>query len=108
MAHVNYKGLLRQALIFILYFSIILISFFFWGSDKEYNLNQTIARGFISNDAIFFEIHDPSKGTVLENYLATMILLSFRRQEMLILFSAKQVVFQWIHPQLKEKILIMS
>ena len=63
MAHVNYKGLLRQALIFILYFSIILISFFFWGSDKEYNLNQTIARGFISNDAIFFEIHDPSKGT---------------------------------------------
>ena len=63
MAYINYKGLLRQALIFILFLSITLISFFFWGSDKEYNLNQTIARGFISNDAIFFEVHDPSKGT---------------------------------------------
>jgi len=63
MAHVNYKGMLRYALIFILFFSITLISFFFWGSDKEYNLNQTIARGYISNNAIFFEVHDPSKGT---------------------------------------------
>lgn len=41
-------------------FAILAVGFLFECTDAEYNYNQQIARGFISKDAVFFEIDDPS------------------------------------------------
>ena len=59
----SFRGLLRYLSVFLLFYSILLVSFFFWGSDAEYNTNQKIARGYISEKSIFFDVHDPSKKT---------------------------------------------
>lgn len=59
----SFKGILRFSSVFILYFSIVLVAFVFWGSDEEYNTNQMIARGFISERSVFFDVHDPSAKT---------------------------------------------
>ena len=37
------------------------IGVIFCATDSEYNLNQTIARGYISKNAVFFEVQDYSK-----------------------------------------------
>lgn len=49
----------------VLFFAFVFIAFFFISSDKEYNLNQQIDRGFISRDAIFFVVDDPSYRTAV-------------------------------------------
>lgn len=48
---------------FVLFFSFVFVSFFLTSSDKEYNLNQQIDRGYISRNAIFFVIDNPSYRT---------------------------------------------
>ena len=44
-----------------LFFALMVVGVVFCATDSEYNLNQTIARGYISKNAIFFEIHDPTR-----------------------------------------------
>ena len=44
-----------------IFFALMIIGVIFCATDSEYNLNQTIARGYISRNAIFFEIQDYSK-----------------------------------------------
>ena len=63
-----------------LFFALMTVGVIFCASDSEYNLNQMIARGYISRNAVFFQIHDKSKayshteiivnddGDVEENY----------------------------------------
>lgn len=47
-------------LVAFLYFSILVVGFVFSSTDAEYNYNQQIARGFISEKAVFFDIDDLS------------------------------------------------
>lgn len=51
---------------FLLFFCVTFVTFFFFAIDGEYNMNQMIDRGFISRNAIFFEINDPSRMSVPE------------------------------------------
>ena len=63
-----------------LFFALMTVGVIFSASDSEYNLNQMIARGYISRNAAFFQIHDKSRayshteiivnddGDVEENY----------------------------------------
>ena len=63
-----------------LFFALMTVGVIFCASDSEYNLNQMIARGYISRNAAFFQIHDKSRaysnteiivnddGEVEENY----------------------------------------
>jgi len=63
-----------------LFFALMTVGVIFCASDSEYNLNQMIARGYISRNAAFFQIHDKSRayanteiivnddGDVEENY----------------------------------------
>ena len=44
-----------------IFFALMTIGVIFCATDSEYNLNQTIARGYISRNVIFFEIHDPTR-----------------------------------------------
>lgn len=44
-----------------LFLSFISGGFIYYATDVEYNLNQQIARGYISQNAVFFELHDPSR-----------------------------------------------
>jgi hypothetical protein len=46
--------------IFFFFFSVMMIGFVFICTDEEYNFNQQIARGYITRDALFFNIYDPS------------------------------------------------
>lgn len=55
------RGRLLSSSAFFAFFSLVVVSFVFAATDKEYNLNQQIARGYITRDAIFFEPHDPSR-----------------------------------------------
>lgn len=50
---------------FILFFAFVFIAFYFVSSDKEYNLNQQVDRGYISRNAIFFAIDNPSYRTAV-------------------------------------------
>ena len=43
-----------------LFMAFIAVGFIFTCTDAEYNMNQQIARGFITRDAVFFEFDDPS------------------------------------------------
>lgn len=47
-------------LISFLFFAMLVTGFVFACTDAEYNYNQQIARGFISKDAVFFDIDDLS------------------------------------------------
>ena len=47
----------------IVYFAVILVGYVFVCTDSEYNLNQQIARGYISRNSLFFEIYNPSYKT---------------------------------------------
>lgn len=51
---------LSDFIITILLAAVIIVGFIFVGTDIEYNLNQQIARGYISREATFFEIDNPS------------------------------------------------
>lgn len=53
-------GRLLSSVIF-LFFALMTVGVIFCATDSEYNLNQTIARGYISRNVIFFEIHDPTR-----------------------------------------------
>ena len=44
-----------------IFFALMTIGVIFCATDSEYNLNQTIARGYISRNAVFFEVQDYSK-----------------------------------------------
>ena len=45
-----------------IFFALMTVGVIFSATDSEYNLNQTIARGYISKNAVFFQIRDKSKG----------------------------------------------
>ena len=47
-------------LVAFLYFSILVVGFVFSSTDAEYRYNQQLARGFISEKAVFFDIDDLS------------------------------------------------
>lgn len=55
------KSLLFKLSIVFLFFSVLLVEYVFVCTDAEYNLNQQIARGYISRDACFFDIVDLSR-----------------------------------------------
>lgn len=55
------RGSLMASSAFFVFFSLIVVGFVFTATDVEYNLNQQIARGYITKDAVFFEPHDPSR-----------------------------------------------
>lgn len=59
----DFRGRLMSTSAFFVFFAFVIVGFIFVSTDKEYNLNQQIARGYITRDAIFFEIHDPSRMT---------------------------------------------
>ena len=46
---------------FFLFFSFFVVWFILLSTDTEYNMNQQIARGYITRNAIFFEMHDPTR-----------------------------------------------
>ena len=46
--------------IFLFFFAVIVVGYVFVCTDEEYNYNQQIARGYITRDALFFNIFDPS------------------------------------------------
>ena len=46
--------------IFLFFFAVIVVGYVFICTDEEYNYNQRIARGYITRDALFFNIFDPS------------------------------------------------
>ena len=46
--------------IFLFFFAVIVVGYVFTCTDEEYNYNQQIARGYITRDALFFNIFDPS------------------------------------------------
>ena len=50
-------------LIVFLFFAILVVGFVFACTDAEYNYNQQIARGFITKDAVFFDLDDLSYRT---------------------------------------------
>ena len=41
---------------FLLFFSVMFIPFFYMSTGKEYDYNQQVSRGFISREAVFFNI----------------------------------------------------
>lgn len=47
-------------LIVFIFFSVLVVGFVFACTDAEYNYNQQIARGFITKDAVFFDLDDLS------------------------------------------------
>ena len=47
-------------LVAFLYFSILVVGFVFSSTDAEYRYNQQLARGFITEKAVFFDIDDLS------------------------------------------------
>lgn len=47
-------------LIVFIYFAVLVVGFVFACTDAEYNYNQQIARGFITKDAVFFDLDDLS------------------------------------------------
>lgn len=56
-------------LVAFLYFSILVVGFVFSCTDAEYNYNQQIARGFISKEAIFFDLDNLSyRQSVFKTY----------------------------------------
>lgn len=59
------KSIVRSSVLFNLtiayiYFFSIVVGFVFICSDREYNLNQQMARGYITSDSVFFDFEDPS------------------------------------------------
>lgn len=50
----------KYIIVSFLFFAIVLVGFVFLCTDMEYNYNQQMARGFISRDAIFFDIDNLS------------------------------------------------
>lgn len=50
-------------LIVFIYFAVLVVGFVFACTDAEYNYNQQIARGFITKDAVFFDLDDLSYRT---------------------------------------------
>ena len=50
-------------LIVYIYFAVLVVGFVFACTDAEYNYNQQIARGFITKDAVFFDLDDLSYRT---------------------------------------------
>lgn len=51
---------LKQILVVFLFFAVMVAGFVFSATDNEYNYNQQIARGFVSREAVFFDIDNPS------------------------------------------------
>ena len=47
-------------LVVFIYFAVLVVGFVFACTDAEYNYNQQIARGFITKDAVFFDLDDLS------------------------------------------------
>ncbi|MBR6255064.1 MAG: ABC transporter permease [Clostridiales bacterium] len=47
-------------LVIFLFFSLLVVGFVFVCTDAEYNYYQQISRGFISRDAVFFNVDNPS------------------------------------------------
>ncbi len=43
-----------------LFFAFLVVGFIFICSDAEYNLNQQMARGYITSDAVFFDFDNPA------------------------------------------------
>lgn len=56
----NRKHLAMDITIIFLFMAFIAVGFVFLCTDAEYNMNQQIARGYITRDAVFFEFDDPS------------------------------------------------
>ena len=59
------KSLFKSSILFFLtityiFFSPLVVGFVFLCTDKEYNLNQQMARGYITSDSVFFDFDDPS------------------------------------------------
>ncbi len=52
----------EKVLITFLFFSILVVGFVFECTDAEYDYNQQIARGFISREAIFFDLDNLAYG----------------------------------------------
>lgn len=50
-------------LIVFIFFAVLVVGFVFACTDAEYNYNQQIARGFITKDAVFFDLDDLSYRT---------------------------------------------
>ena len=50
-------------LVVFIYFAVLVVGFVFACTDAEYNYNQQIARGFITKDAVFFDLDDLSYRT---------------------------------------------
>lgn len=50
----------ENLLIVFLFFAVLVVGFVFACTDAEYNYNQQIARGFISKDAVFFDLDNLS------------------------------------------------
>lgn len=46
--------------VIVLFMSFLVAGYIFICTDAEYNMNQQIARGYITRDAVFFEFDDPS------------------------------------------------
>ncbi len=65
------KSIIFKVSISVLFFVIMVVGYVFICTDAEYNMNQQIARGFISKDAQFFHIVDPSKPTARWGWLET-------------------------------------
>ncbi|MBO4496244.1 MAG: hypothetical protein J5752_10355 [Clostridiales bacterium] len=57
------KNIVFKLSIVLLLFSVLIVGYVFICTDAEYNLNQQIARGYISRDALFFNIVDLSQPT---------------------------------------------
>lgn len=43
-----------------LFFAFLIVGYIFVCSDTEYNLNQQMARGYITSDAVFFDFDNPA------------------------------------------------